>query len=122
MPRSNASLNSSLLSPLELLNCCCDILHAIVSVFVCLHELLFVAIHIWQAPPKAEPRTIENTREFDETIVKAEDDEVAQDEATDEFSAYFNDQRVPKILFTTSQKPTSVSYSFEFCCFCFLPL
>lgn len=65
-----------------------------------------------KAPPKLEPRTIENTREFDETIVKPDDAEVIEDEAVDEFSAFFRGEKTPKILFTTSQKPTKTSFTF----------
>jgi inhibitor of KinA sporulation pathway (predicted exonuclease) len=34
--------------------------------------------------------------------------EVIEDEAVDEFSAFFRGEKTPKILFTTSQKPTKV--------------
>ena len=55
------------------------------------------------------PNTLENTREFDETIVQ-EDDEVFQEEETDEFSQYFNNNLPPKILVTTSRRPSAVKY------------
>lgn len=54
------------------------------------------------APPKQIPRTIENTREVDETMVPEDDDEVMQDEALDEFASYFNKEREPKLIITTS--------------------
>ncbi|KFP12863.1 Ribosome production factor 1, partial [Egretta garzetta] len=57
------------------------------------------------APPKAIPKTIENQRVYDETTVDPNDEEVAFDEATDEFAPYFNRQTVPKILITTSDRP-----------------
>ncbi|ORX46907.1 Brix-domain-containing protein [Piromyces finnis] len=50
------------------------------------------------------PKTLENTREFDETIVM-------QDEETDEFAEYFNGA-TPKILITTSRKSTPNTYRF----------
>lgn len=53
------------------------------------------------------PNTLENTREFDETIVE-EDEEVAADEATDEFAEYFQNGLAPKILITTSKGPSAV--------------
>jgi ribosome production factor 1 len=53
------------------------------------------------------PNTLENTREFDETIVE-DDEEVAADEATDEFSQYFQSGVAPKILVTTSKGPSAV--------------
>ena len=37
-----------------------------------------------------QPRTIESTKEADCTIPDAEDEEVLMDEASDEFSSYFN--------------------------------
>ncbi|KAL4634917.1 ribosome production factor 1 [Arapaima gigas] len=58
-----------------------------------------------KAPPKPVPKTIENQRIYDETTVDPEDDEVAFDEGTDEFSAYFNRLTNPKVLITTSDRP-----------------
>uniref|UniRef100_A0A3B3X821 Ribosome production factor 1 n=1 Tax=Poecilia mexicana TaxID=48701 RepID=A0A3B3X821_9TELE len=87
-----------------------------------------------KAPPKEVPKTIENQRVFDETTVDPEDEEVwillfssfcmyvfiltnilcfvhfahhqvAFDEGTDEFSAYFNGLTNPKVLITTSDRP-----------------
>ncbi|ORX89185.1 Brix-domain-containing protein, partial [Basidiobolus meristosporus CBS 931.73] len=51
------------------------------------------------------PKTLENTREFDETIV--ENDEEAQDE----FAQYF-DGKAPKMLITTSKRPSPGVYEF----------
>uniref|UniRef100_A0A8C7T6N8 Ribosome production factor 1 n=1 Tax=Oncorhynchus mykiss TaxID=8022 RepID=A0A8C7T6N8_ONCMY len=58
-----------------------------------------------KAPPKEVPKTIENQRVYDETTVNPEDEEVAFDEGTDEFSAYFNRLTNPKVLITTSDRP-----------------
>ncbi|TSM94614.1 Ribosome production factor 1 [Bagarius yarrelli] len=58
-----------------------------------------------KAPPKEVPKTIENQRIYDETTVDPEDEEVAFDEGTDEFSAYFNKLINPKVLITTSDRP-----------------
>ncbi|KAM8951715.1 ribosome production factor 1 isoform 2-T2 [Lycaon pictus] len=58
-----------------------------------------------KAPPKPVPKTIDNQRVYDETIVDPNDEEVAYDEATDEFASYFNRQTSPKILITTSDRP-----------------
>uniref|UniRef100_A0ACB8F3G1 Ribosome production factor 1 n=1 Tax=Sphaerodactylus townsendi TaxID=933632 RepID=A0ACB8F3G1_9SAUR len=58
-----------------------------------------------KAPPKPVPKTIENQRLYDETTVDPNDEEVALDEATDEFAPYFTRQTVPKILITTSDRP-----------------
>ncbi|XP_040216519.1 ribosome production factor 1 [Rana temporaria] len=65
-----------------------------------------------KAPPKAVPKTIENQRVYDETTVEAEDEEVAFDEATDEFAPYFNRQTAPKILITTSDRPRGRTVKF----------
>lgn len=54
------------------------------------------------APPKQIPRTIENTREVDDTMVQEDDEEVLQDEALDEFASYFNKEKQPKLIITTS--------------------
>lgn len=94
------------------------------------------AFHL-KAPPKEVPKTIENQRVYDETTVDPGDEEVlsmsswlfskrvrfyflfiyerscfvkvAFDEATDEFSAYFNKLTNPKVLITTSDRPRGVS-------------
>uniref|UniRef100_A0A8C9UNN6 Ribosome production factor 1 n=1 Tax=Spermophilus dauricus TaxID=99837 RepID=A0A8C9UNN6_SPEDA len=58
-----------------------------------------------RAPPKPIPKTIDNQRVYDETVVDPNDEEVAYDEATDEFASYFNRQTSPKILITTSDRP-----------------
>eukprot|EP01138_Halocafeteria_seosinensis_P001964 gb/GECG01002012.1/.p1 GENE.gb/GECG01002012.1/~~gb/GECG01002012.1/.p1 ORF type:complete len:194 (+),score=27.76 gb/GECG01002012.1/:1-582(+) len=59
-----------------------------------------------QAPPKQIPRTIENTREIDDTFVSPEDEEVLQDEAEDEFAPYFQSLKDPKLMITTRPRPT----------------
>lgn len=46
------------------------------------------------------PKTLESTREPDETIVLM-DDEVMQDEKTDEFANYFERKVSPKLLITS---------------------
>ncbi|XP_051930594.1 ribosome production factor 1 [Hippocampus zosterae] len=65
-----------------------------------------------KAPPKQVPKTIENQRVHDETTVDPEDEEVAFDEATDEFSAYFNGLTNPKVLITTSDRPRGRTVKF----------
>ncbi|KJE97812.1 hypothetical protein CAOG_09134 [Capsaspora owczarzaki ATCC 30864] len=64
------------------------------------------------APPKEVPKTIESTREFDETIVNPDDQEVVEDEAMDEFANYFNGETLPKLLITTSIKPVGETFKF----------
>lgn len=61
----------------------------------------------FQAPPKLVPRTIENTRTADETVVLPDDEEVIQDEKTDEFASYFERQVTPKVLLLTVKKPSA---------------
>jgi ribosome production factor 1 len=53
------------------------------------------------------PKTLDNTREADETMVD-NDDEVAQDEAMDELASYFSG-KTPKILVTSSKQCSPVS-------------
>ncbi|XP_065859981.1 uncharacterized protein [Euphorbia lathyris] len=54
-----------------------------------------------EPPPRPTPRTIENTRELDETICKPDDDELFAGNDADEFSSLLNRERTPKILITT---------------------
>ncbi|CAG8538523.1 18743_t:CDS:2 [Racocetra fulgida] len=58
------------------------------------------------------PKTLENSREFDETIVDPNDPEVCEDKESDEFSAYFREGIAPKILITTSKRPSKAGYEF----------
>uniref|UniRef100_A0A6N2MZN2 Brix domain-containing protein n=1 Tax=Salix viminalis TaxID=40686 RepID=A0A6N2MZN2_SALVM len=55
-----------------------------------------------EPPPRKIPRTIENTREFDETVCKPDDELYAGNDA-DEFSSVLKRERIPKILITTSR-------------------
>ncbi|KAK1440370.1 hypothetical protein QVD17_06195 [Tagetes erecta] len=54
-----------------------------------------------ELPPKKVPRTIENTREADETVCRPDDEELFAGNDADEFSSVLNSQRVPKVLMTT---------------------
>ncbi|GAX73016.1 hypothetical protein CEUSTIGMA_g468.t1 [Chlamydomonas eustigma] len=65
-----------------------------------------------EPPPKRIPKTIENTREKDETMVADDDDEVLADEEEDEFAAHFQNERPPNVLITTCYKPSKVMYTF----------
>ncbi len=57
--------------------------------------------------PVARPqRTLDNTRTPDVTIVREADQEVFEDEEVDEFAAYFAKEVTPKVLITTSEKPS----------------
>uniref|UniRef100_A0A915Q6Z3 Brix domain-containing protein n=1 Tax=Setaria digitata TaxID=48799 RepID=A0A915Q6Z3_9BILA len=66
-----------------------------------------------EAVPKEKPRTIENTREYDVTMIENDDQEIQHDEANDEMSAYFSNEVSPKILITTS--PYAKVNTFKFC-------
>lgn len=54
-----------------------------------------------ELPPKKVPRTIENTRELDETVCKPDDEELFAGNDADEFSSVLNLEHTPKILITT---------------------
>ncbi len=64
--------------------------------------------------PKKIPKTIENTRKRDETTVEADDEEVAGDEAIDEFAEYYAKKQKPKLLITTSNRPKGKDEIFPF--------
>lgn len=61
---------------------------------------------------KQVPRTLENTREVEETMVKDDDLEVMADEAEDEFAEYFSDTTRPKIMITTRPSASAELYHF----------
>ena len=65
-------------------------------------------------PEKETPKTIENTREKDETMIdnKEHDDEIEAEEKDDEFAEHFDKSRPPNVLLTTSYKCTKVMYKF----------
>uniref|UniRef100_A0A0E0PT81 Brix domain-containing protein n=1 Tax=Oryza rufipogon TaxID=4529 RepID=A0A0E0PT81_ORYRU len=55
-----------------------------------------------RAPPeKLVPRTIENTREPDETVCRPDDQELFAGNDADEFNAVLKQQTTPKVLITT---------------------
>lgn len=58
------------------------------------------------------PKTIENCRVPDETVVLPDDEETLQDEKTDEFSAYFDCRVSPKVLITSADKPSLKTHLF----------
>ncbi|KAK7100591.1 ribosome production factor 1-like [Littorina saxatilis] len=60
-----------------------------------------------KAPPKGIPKTMENMRVYDETVVNPNDEEVMADEATDETAPYHTGQSEPKIMITTCDRPGS---------------
>jgi len=56
-------------------------------------------------PPKQVQKTLDNLRVKDETMIEPDDEEVMQDAYTDEYANYFSGGTVPKILFTTCNRP-----------------
>ena len=62
--------------------------------------------------PRQVPKTIENQRVRDETFVEAGDDEVAEEDAEDEFASYFSSSTSPKVILTTSRKPSGEMFKF----------
>ena len=60
--------------------------------------------------PKKQPRTMETMRTADSTIVAPGDEEVAADEAEDEFAPIFSGELDPKVLVTTQINPTAEAY------------
>ena len=60
---------------------------------------------------KAVPKTLDNTREVEETMV-LNDPEVAADEADDEFARYFESDTPPKVLVTTRPRPSQRLFHF----------
>ena len=58
------------------------------------------------------PRTLDNTREVDETVVQPDDEEVLQDEQEDEFQPYFSGERTPKLFLTTRPRPSKELFNF----------
>ena len=65
-----------------------------------------------EAPPKQVPRTIDNSREVDETLVQPDDEEVIGDERDDEFAKYFSNEVKPKIMLTTRPKCSRRLFAF----------
>ncbi|KAJ1692847.1 hypothetical protein LUZ63_009545 [Rhynchospora breviuscula] len=60
------------------------------------------ALELGEEPPeKMVPRTIENTRELDETVCRPDDEELFAGNDADEFSAVLKQQTAPKVLITT---------------------
>ncbi|KAL8150870.1 hypothetical protein V2J09_020678 [Rumex salicifolius] len=60
------------------------------------------ALELGEEPPARQvPRTIENTREADETVCQPDDEELFAQVEQDEFSAVLKQQCVPKVLITT---------------------
>jgi len=70
--------------------------------------------------PKKVPKTLDNTREQDETVMCSDDDEIQMDEDEDEFRSYFDGEQ-PKTLITTSDRPSRRCINFVRVLLEFLP-
>jgi ribosome production factor 1 len=56
------------------------------------------------------PKTIDNMREMDDTVVAPDDEEVLRDEADDEFAEYYDNTKQAKLMITTQQSPSGKIY------------
>lgn len=65
-----------------------------------------------EPPPRKIPRTIENTRELDETVCRPDDDELFAANDADEFSNVIKQERIPKVMITTCRFHSTVSFSY----------
>jgi ribosome production factor 1 len=62
---------------------------------------------------KATPKTLDNTREVEPTLVlQQKDEEVFRDEAEDEFARYFQSSTPPKVLVTSRPRPSQRLFYF----------
>lgn len=71
------------------------------------------AIESGQNVVRQVPRTLENTREPDVTMVNPEDPEILLDQNNDEFSSFFNKEVPAKVLITCSENPHD--WTLRFC-------
>ena len=55
---------------------------------------------------KLQQKTLDNTREVDETIVGPDDPDIAAEDSFDEFSEHFSQRLPPRTVVTTSMKPS----------------
>ena len=63
--------------------------------------------------PRQVPKTIENQRVIDEThIVREDEEEIHNEDKEDEFASYFSFNSSPKIIITTSRKPSGAMFKF----------
>jgi ribosome production factor 1 len=59
-----------------------------------------------EAPEQHAQRTLENTRDYDATVVQPDDEEVAGEDRMDEFASHFAGAEPPRIVITTGQYPS----------------
>ncbi|KAF8821097.1 putative IMP4 family U3 small nucleolar ribonucleoprotein (snoRNP) [Cardiosporidium cionae] len=58
------------------------------------------------------PFSIESLKKPDETRVSQEDQEIDEENATDEFSEYFSGKKAPKLMVSTSRRPSAKLHDF----------
>lgn len=64
------------------------------------------------APKPPPQRTLDNTRETEESMVRPGDDEVIGEDSFDEFASHFAGEAAPRIVVTTSRYPSRQLLSF----------
>lgn len=62
--------------------------------------------------PRQDPETIESKRVVTDDLLLEHDPDVDEEEAADEFAPFFSLEKTAKILLTTSEKPSRVSFVF----------
>ena len=70
------------------------------------------AEQLGEACVKKQARTQDSTQEKDETVVDAGDEEVQGEQAIDEFSDVYSGKTPPRVIITSSYKPTKIMYNF----------
>lgn len=70
------------------------------------------AQELGEEPVRPAPKTLDNTRVADVTVVSPEDVEVVGDEMEDEFSEIFANEATPKLMVTTRPKPSAELFHF----------
>lgn len=65
-----------------------------------------------EPPPRRQPRTIESAREPDETKVEEGEEEVAAEDAEDEFEEHLKEGQGRDVLITTCRRPSGRMFKF----------
>lgn len=61
---------------------------------------------------KLQQKTLDNTREADDTVVAPDDADIAMEDSFDEFASHFAQQTPPRTVVTTSMKPSRLLEDF----------
>lgn len=62
--------------------------------------------------PKGERQTTDNKRVLTDDLLLEQNDDVDEEETFDEFASFFDLSKTPKVLLTTSEKPSKTSFEF----------